>query len=204
MKVISSGKTLSEIASDVLIVPVFEGETPREGALAALDHLTGGAVAEVFDQGEFEGKHDRWVLLRNVGTLAARRLLLYGGGEVDSVSPLVVQRIAGAAIRTLGDRGIRSAAFLLTQKIAASPQSVVEGAMLGQMSCDLYKSDERSRSQVEEFVLVGESGGTAELERAVEVGACMAEAANFARRLGFEPSNVMTPQELARQAQEMA
>jgi len=32
----------------------------------------------------------------------------------------------------------------------------------------------------------------------------MAEAANFARRLGFEPSNVMTPQELARQAQEMA
>ena len=204
MKVISSGKTLSEIASDVLIVPVFEGETPREGALAALDHLTGGAVAEVFDQGEFEGKHDRWVLLRNVGTLAARRLLLYGGGEVDSVSPLVVQRIAGAAIRTLGDRGIRSAAFLLTQKIAASPQSVVEGAMLGQMSCDLYKSDERTRSQVEEFVLVGESGGTAELERAVEVGACMAEAANFARRLGFEPSNVMTPQELARQAQEMA
>jgi leucyl aminopeptidase len=204
MKVTSSEKSLSDIVSDVLIVPVFEGETPREGALAALDHLSGGAVAEVFNQGEFDGKLDRWVLLRNVGTLATRRLLLYGGGALDCLGPLTAQRLAGGAIRTLADRGVRSAAFLLTEKIASSAQSVVEGALLGQMRCRLYGSEDRLKSQVEELVLAGGSAGSAELARAIEAGACMGEAANFARSLGFEPGNVMTPTELARRAREMA
>ncbi|MFY9611883.1 MAG: leucyl aminopeptidase [Blastocatellia bacterium] len=204
MRITSSGKSLSDIAEDVLIVPVFEGETPREGALAALDHLTGGAIAEVFDQGEFDGKRDRWVLLRNVGTLATRRLLLYGGGTPDCLGPLTAQRLAGAAIRTLADRGVRSAAFLLTEKIAAGAQSVVEGAVLGQMSCGIYRADDRLKSRVEELVLAGESVRSAELDRAIEAGACMAEATNFARSLGFEPGNVMTPTELGRKAQEMA
>ncbi len=204
MRITSSGKSLSDIAEDVLIVPVFEGETPREGALAALDHLTGGAVAEVFDQGEFDGRRDRWVLLRNVGTLATRRLLLYGGGAADCLGPLLAQRLAGAAIRTLVDRGVRSAAFLLTDKIAASAQAVVEGAVLGQMSCGLYKNDDRPRSQIEELVLAVETPQSGTLARAIEAGACMAEATNFARKLGFEPGNVMTPTELARNSQEMA
>lgn len=204
MRITSSGKSLSDIAGDVLIVPVFEGETPREGPLAALDHLTGGAIAEVFSQGEFDGKRDRWVLLRNVGTLATRRLLLYGGGAPDCPGPLTAQRLAGAAIRTLADRGVRSAAFLLTEKIVASAQAVVEGAVLGQMSCALYRAEDRIKSQVQELVLTGESSRTAELDRAIEAGVCMAEATNFARSLGFEPGNMLTPTELARRAQEMA
>ncbi len=204
MRITSSGKSLSDITEDVLIVPVFEGETPRQGALAALDHLTGGAIAEVFDQGEFHGKRDRWVLLRNVGTLATRRLLLYGGGSPDCLGPVTAQRLAGAAIRTLADRGVRSAAFLLTEKLAPSAQAVVEGAMLGQVSCALYRSEDRIKSQVQELVLTGEAARSAELDRAIEAGVCMAEATNFARSLGFEPGNVMTPTELARKGREMA
>jgi leucyl aminopeptidase len=204
MRITASGKSLSDITEDVLIVPVFEGESPREGALAALDHLTGGAIAEVFNQGEFDGKLDRWVLLRNVGTLATRRLLLYGGGAADCLGPLTAQRLAGAAIRTLADRGVRSAAFLLTDKIASSAQAVVEGACIGQMTNGLYRNDDRPRSQVEELVLAVESLRSGSIDRAIETGACMAEATNFARSLGFEPGNVMTPTELARRAQEMA
>jgi leucyl aminopeptidase len=93
---------------------------------------------------------------------------------------------------------------LLTEKIAPSAQAVVEGTMLGQMSCALYRAEDRIKSQVEELVLTCESGQSTELDRAIEVGVCMAEATNFARSLGFEPGNVMTPTELARKAQEMA
>ena len=157
---------------------MFEGETPREGALAALDHLTGGAVAEVFNQGEFDGKRDRWVLLRNVGTLVTRRLLLYGGGAADCLGPLTAQRLAGAAIRTLEDRGVRSAAFLLTDKVAASAQAVVEGVFIGQMSCGLYRNGDRPRSHVEDLVLALESTRSGTLDHAIEAGTCMGEAIN--------------------------
>lgn len=206
MKITSSRKSLSEITEDVLIVPVFEGETPREGALAALDHLTGGAIAALFAEGEFDCKRDRWILLRNGGALAAKRLLLYGGGSADMLDALNIQRLAGGAMRMLADRGVRTAAFLLSKKIddATGAQAIVEGAMLGQMSCGLYRSKDRTESRVEEIVLVSESAVGADLNRAMTVGAYMAEATNFARSLGFEPSNVMTPTELARRAQTMA
>jgi leucyl aminopeptidase len=205
MKITTSGKSLSDVTEDVLIVPVFEGETARDGALASLDHLTGGAVAAVFESGELEGKRDTSVLLRDVGTLGARRLLLFGGGAAEGLDSLRVQRLAGAAIRTLADRGVRSVAFLLTDKIAdpANARAIVEGAMIGEINGDLYRSKDGRKSQIEELVLVGESAGAANINRAIAVGSCMAEATNFARRLGFEPGNVMTPKELAREAREM-
>ncbi|MEK6299465.1 MAG: leucyl aminopeptidase [Acidobacteriota bacterium] len=202
MKITSSAKKLSDITEDVLVVPVFEGETPREGALAALDQLTGGAVTRVFDSGELDGKRDRWVMVRDAG----RRLLLYGGGAADGLDTLRVQRLAGAAIRTLTDRGARSVAFLLSGKVddAVCAQSIVEGAMMGQMSCGLHRSNDKPKSEVEELVLVGERAVGPAVDRAIEAGSTMAEATNFARRLGFEPGNLMTPTELARKAQEMA
>ena len=87
MKIIASRTNLGEIRDDVLIVPVFEGDTPRDpersSALAALDHLTRGAVAAVFDDGEMTGKRDRWVLLHNVGQFSSKRLLLYGAGSAE-------------------------------------------------------------------------------------------------------------------------
>ena len=62
MKITASRTSLGEIGEDVLIVPVFEGETPHDSenapALAALDHLTRGAVTSLFDDGEMTGKLD--------------------------------------------------------------------------------------------------------------------------------------------------
>ncbi|HJZ69656.1 MAG TPA: M17 family peptidase N-terminal domain-containing protein, partial [Blastocatellia bacterium] len=103
MKIITSRKSPGELSQDVLIVPVFEGETPRdsETALAALDHLTRGAVASLFDDGEIDGKRDHCVLLHNVGDFSTKRLLLYGAGDAKKVDSLSVQRLAGAAVRTL-------------------------------------------------------------------------------------------------------
>ena len=206
MKITSSGKKLADLTDDALIVPVFEGDSAREGVLATLDRLTGGTITSVFDSGELDGKSDKWVLLRDVGTLGVRRLLLYGGGAPDGLGSLRVQRLSGAAIRTLADRGVRSAAFVLTKHLAdaASAQSVVEGAILGQMDGGLYKTNDEPKSKVEEFILVSEQPGSLDVDRAAKVGACLGEATNFARGLGFEPGNVMTPTALASEARKMA
>jgi leucyl aminopeptidase len=211
MKITASRVSLGEIAEDVLIIPVFEGETPRNTedapALAALDHLTAGALTSIFDDGEMTGKLDRWILLRDAGPFSTKRLLFYGAGSAENVGSLRVQRMAGAAIRTLIKHpGIRTAALLITRKLqsAALVQAIIEGVLIGQMSGELYRSNGEPGSIIETLTLVSELPESPDFEHATNAGIAMGEATNFARVLGNEPSNVMTPTELALRAQKMA
>src|SRR5262249_49414908 len=113
MKVIASHPSLGEITDGVLIVPVFEGQTPLDAqpgqALSSLDHLTRGMLEAVFQSGEMSGKRDRWTLLHTAPNLATSRILLYGAGKREAATPLALQRLAGAAARLLDARGVRSA-----------------------------------------------------------------------------------------------
>ena len=209
MKITDSRTSLGEISEDVLIVPVFEHETPRDSssALAALDHLTRGAVASIFDEGEMTGRLDSSVMLQNVGPFSTKRLLLYGAGKAEDVDPISVQRLAGAAIRyVLKHRVIRSAAFLVTRRLETESfaQAIVEGALMGQMSGELYRSKNEAPGNVEKLDLISELPEPPDFDGAINAGVVMGEAANFARELGFEPSNVMTPMELAARAETMA
>lgn len=211
MKITASRTSLGEISEDVLIVPVFEGETPRDSdnasALAALDHLTRGAIGSLFDEGEMTGKLDSSVLLQNVGPFSTKRLLLYGAGQAEHIDSVSVRRLAGAAIRALlKHRVIRSAAFLVTRKLEteALAQAIVEGALIGHMSADLYRSKDEATAQIEALDLISELPEPPDFDRAISAGTAMGEATNYARELGFEPSNVMTPTELADRAQKMA
>jgi leucyl aminopeptidase len=211
MKITASRTSLGEVSEDVLIVPVFEGESPRDSenasALAALDHLTGGAVASLFDEGEMTGKLNSSVLLQNVGPFSTKRLLLYGAGKVHDIDSVHVRRLAGAAIRTvLKRRIVRSAAFLVTRNLEteAFVQAIIEGALMGQMNGGLYRSKNEPGAKIETLDLIGELPDGPDFGAAIKAGCAMGEATNFARELGFQPSNVMTPTELALRARTMA
>ncbi|HWP44294.1 MAG TPA: leucyl aminopeptidase [Blastocatellia bacterium] len=206
MEVTASSKGLSEIEEDVIVVPVFEGETPREGALAALDHLTRGAVAPLFESGEIDGKAGRWAMLYNTGTLRARRVLLYGAGKIEDAATVELQRFAGTVVRLLGPRRIMSAAFFMSDKLdlAATARSYTEGAIIGQMDGDLYATKEEPRTEIERIVVMSEAPATPDFEDAIRIGVAMGEATNLARELGQEPGNVITPSELARRAEQVA
>jgi leucyl aminopeptidase len=206
MIVVATHKTLSEICEDVLIAPVFEDDSPRAGALAALDHLAKGAIAAVFESGEVSGKRDQWTLLHNAGELTVGKLLLYGAGKREASNAVSIQRVAGGAIRVLRSRGVRSVEFLVRQNgdPEVSIRATIEGAVMGQMSGGLYRAKDESAREIERLALVTEWPAEAGFERAIAVGTAMAEATNFARALGYEPGNVMTPTELANRAEAMA
>lgn len=206
MRITASQTALNEIDEDVLVVPVFEGENALSGALASLDHLTRGAIESLFEDGEISGKRDRWAIVRNAENLTTKRVLLYGAGKRDRVSSLSIQRFSGGAIRVAAKRGARSAAFLLREELnnETGVQAIIEGAIMGGMDGGLYKTKEEPTGEIGVIHLVSETPEAFDSSRAINVGTAMAEAVNFARRLGFEPGNVMTPTELSRQAEEMA
>jgi leucyl aminopeptidase len=211
MKIIASRTSIGQVKEDVLIVPVFEGESPGDSenssALAALDHLTGGAIASVFEAGEMTGKRDSSLVLHTQAHLSTRRLLLYGAGDPQKINTINTVRLAGAAIRAAAKLGgVRSAALMVTRKLETEPsiQSLVEGAIIGIMDGGIYRSKSKPPFTIETLDLISELPDAPDFEIAITRGVEMAEATNFARLLGFEPSNVMTPTELALRAQQMA
>lgn len=195
----------STIDADVLLVPVFQGDVPGEGLLGNLDSLTEGGVRPVFDSHEIDGKPNQWALIYNTGRLKARRLALYCAGKLADLNSLSLQRLAGSAVSALAARGMKSIAFLLRPELNRPGQlrALAEGALIAQQKSNLYSSDAGRSHPIDRLLIVTDEADAQPYIDEVELARLMADATNFARTLGNEPANVLTPAELARRAHEM-
>jgi leucyl aminopeptidase len=196
----------AQVETECLVVIALDrgSKDKPEVALETNDETVKKAAAEVIASGELTGKAFETTLLHHPAGLKAKRLLLLGGGKAKSFSPFDLRRIAGAAVRTLKSRGLRSFAFVAPQTGSAeiAAKAVVEGAFVGNFDPDTYKSD-RKDQRIDELTVVA-SGDQAKLQAAVNEGHVIGESQNFTRELVNEPSNRMTPTVLANHAKQMA
>lgn len=195
-----------EIECDALVVGVYEGEKPEAGTLAEIDKRTGGVLTSLIETGEFTGKTGESAYIHNPGEMKARRLLLMGAGKEEEFTTDNVRRMAGTAARTLRGKKARNFAFLRRSQlpIGDSAEAATEGALLSLFDPDKYHTSDKTENHLDAMILVSTEGGVDDLKRGVERGRIIAEATNFGREVVNEPSNVMTPTELARRAEEVA
>jgi leucyl aminopeptidase len=127
-----------------------------------------------------------------------------GGGKAKNFSHADLRKLAGAAVRTLKGRGLRSFAFVTPSGIGAedATKAIVEGAFVGNFDPDYYKSDRKDQKIDELTVVTG--GEVTGLQRAMDEARIVGESQNFTRDLVNEPSNRMTPTILADRAKKMA
>jgi leucyl aminopeptidase len=205
MNITSVGKRLTEVEADVFIIPVFDGDAANPGGLAVLNEASNGLIASLFESGEAASKLHQAVLL-HTPSMPAKRLLLYGAGNTDAADSLGLQRLAGAMVRSLTSRAIGTVAFLLPapMQTEAAVKAIIEGVILGLLEGNIYHSSKAPARQIDSLTFISESSDQSDFEEAIKAARVMAEAANFARLLGFEPGNVVTPTTLAARAQEMA
>jgi leucyl aminopeptidase len=176
-----------------------------EVVLETGDDAVKKAAAEVIASGELSGKNCETTLLHHPAGLKAKRLLLLGGGKATKFTQFDLRRLAGAAVRALKSRGVRSFAFVIPQsnlsaEIAA--KAVVEGAFVGNFDPDTYRSDRKDQT-IDQLTVVA-NGDQAKLQAAVDEARIIGESQNFTRTLVNEPSNRMTPTILADHAKKMA
>jgi leucyl aminopeptidase len=164
-----------------------------------------GWLADLRSRSEFTGKLYDTVVLHKPQGLAASRLILIGGGKRDTFSAVEARRAAGALVRTLKPKAVRSVALLLENASPELAQAVVEGAILGAWDADKYKNDpKKSEKQVEQFALVVPSGDQAVLKAAVGRARTIAEAQNVTRDLVNEPANRLAPADLVTAARSVS
>src|SRR5208283_1001089 len=200
MKTTISLSTPSQLETEALVTIVLDhSEGPKnKGAKPQLAVETTDAsvkppAADLLASGEMTGKPFETNLLHKPAGLKAKRLLLIGGGAAKKFSSYDLRRNAGAAVRTLKSRGIRSFAFIAPTSIPAEEavSAIVEGALVGNFDPDYYRSD-RKDQKIDALTILT-SGDKAALEKAANEARVIGESQNFTRDLVNEPSNRMTP-----------
>ena len=210
--------TPAELATEALVAVVLDHAELAPGAknknkdkdakpqpkVATGDAAVQSVAADLLASGEISGKPFELNLLHKPAGLKAKRLLLVSGGSAKKFSAYDLRRLAGAAVRALKSRGIRSFAFLAPPAIAADEavRTIVEGALVGNFDPDYYRSD-RKDQKIDELTIVTTGDKTA-LERAATEAQIVGESQNFTRDLVNEPSNRMTPTILAERAKKMS
>jgi leucyl aminopeptidase len=211
----------SQIETDCLVVVVLDRgendghkkdaskqEKPAPSVECA-DAAVREAAQDVLSSGEVTGKMFETTLLHRPAGLKAKRLLLIGGGKAKHFTTAELRKLAGAAVRTLKAKSIRSFAFALPESSVAAVdgvRAIVEGAFIGNFDPDYYKSD-RKDQKIDAVTIVLQKDAHNDvkaLEGAMQVGRIVAESQNFTRDLVNEPSNLMTPTILADRAKKMA
>ena len=213
MKITISTAAPSQIETECLVVSVVDaaaeaknGDKPKPAPqLQTDDQAVSAAAADLIASGEATGKLLEATLLHKPQGLKAKRLLLIGGGKAKSFSSYELRKLAGAALRALKSKNLKSFLFVAPNLATGAPdavKSIVEGAYVGSFEPNYYQSD-REDKQVDEVVIAAK-GDEKALNAAAETGRIIGEAQNFTRDLANEPSNKMTPTILGERAKKMS
>ena len=214
MKTTISLAAPAEVETESLVAVVLDHAEPApnvkekdkkpELKVAASDPAVQSAAADLLASGEVTGKMFETNLLHKPAGVKAKRLLLVSGGSAKKFASYDLRRIAGAAVRMLKSRGIRSCAFIAPPGIPAEEAVavIVEGAHVGNFDPDYYRSD-RKDQKIDEITIIT-TGDKAALEKAASEAEIVGESQNFTRDLVNEPSNRMTPTILGERARRMS
>jgi leucyl aminopeptidase len=192
----------ADIGTDLLFVPLFEGESPAT-ALPELDKATGGFAQRAVETGEFQARPFELFVTPLTGWKSPR-VALIGAGKAADFTTDRLRKLATAAALSARQRRLKKIAFLNRGggEPVAAVQAITEGLMMASFSGDGYKSADRSAPPLEEALVVTGEAGTA-LETAVERGRVLGESCNIARDLCNEPANVLTPSVFAERGVEI-
>ncbi len=207
MQITLATQPFAALETEALVTYVFEEADPVQGRIAEIDQAAEGILRKLAKSGELTGKMLEFTLVHAPVGLKAARLLLVGAGKREQFSGAALRKSAGASLRYLKARGVKSFAFLVREGEARedTAQTIVEGVLAADFETDKYKTDKKNDKNIETVLVAGYSDAErAAGEKGLSKGRIIADAQNFARDLINEPSNKLTPRILAQKAEAMA
>jgi leucyl aminopeptidase len=211
MKVTAVTGDITKTAADAIIVNLFEGTKQPGGATAAVDKALGGAITKLIKSGEIKGKQGELTLIHTMGKIKPAKVLVIGLGKKDDLTPNVIRNVTAEACRYLRRTQVKEIATILHGAGAGgidpekSAQAITEGAMLGLYTFRRHKSKKDENGDINKlFIVTPDKKVLPKLKKGCEAGRILAEAAIMARDLDNEPSNYMTPTDLANAAKKIA
>ncbi|MFO8102264.1 MAG: leucyl aminopeptidase [Dehalococcoidia bacterium] len=200
-----------ELKVDAVIVNLFQGTKAPGGATGAVDKALDGAISSLISRGQLKGRLNETTIIHTLGKIAPAMVLVVGLGKKRDFNEERVRQASAAACKSLRGAGARDIATILHGTGAggidpqASARAIAEGSLLGLYTFKEHKSRKANHKEIKELSIV-EMGkkGIARLKAAVREGTIMAQASILARDMVNQPSNFMTPNDMAVKALEVA
>ncbi|HMR63061.1 MAG TPA: leucyl aminopeptidase [Anaerolineae bacterium] len=201
--------------ADAIIVNLFEGVTQPAGATGVVNQALAGAIAELIQLGDFQGKLGETAVLYPRGAIPARRVIVVGLGPAKTFDLEGVREASGAAIKQARTLGAAHVATIIHGgglgglDLTAAAQAVVEGSLLAlyRYNAPGIKQAEKKKEahQIEQLTLIEfDAGKIAAIQAGATSGEAIAAAVWLARDLVNQPSNVATPRAIVAAAEAMA
>ena len=198
-------------AANLILFVTQDAAPAASGVAKEIDAALDGALSQLADDGELTGKRGQIVTVHVVGPAAgrivARRVLVVGLGnaakaDLDALRNVTAEAARRARALASGDLSIALGNLPAGFDETARTQAVAEGLVLGLYRFDRHQAPSDPINTVGTITITGSD--RAAVERGITVGTVSGDAANFARNLANEPSNILTPTELAARAQALA
>lgn len=206
MKLQTVSARFHTVKTDMLVIPLFKGEKVKGGPFEAFDRAVGGAVSEAISTESFTGKAKESFLIFAPAGAKARRVLLVGLGERETLSAEQIRTAGGAAGRTAagGDIALAVRDFKGLEPFECG-KAFAEGMGLAAYKFTEHKTSNKKKAGLRSLAFVSEEETPAAAWRkGAEEGLLYAEVTNYARDLVNHPSNVVTPTMLAGEARKIA
>ncbi|MHB8375602.1 MAG: leucyl aminopeptidase [Dehalococcoidia bacterium] len=203
---------IANVQTPCVVVNLFQGVGSPGGGTGAVDRALSGMISELIASGDIRGRWCEMTLLHTVGRgTAAPRVLVAGLGKSEEFTVDRVRDLSANIARFLRAKRITDAATITHGAgiagldPAACAQAIAEGTVLGLYRFEQHKKADEDAGELRTLTIVEHDQAKIDaLTEAAARGVIVAEAANFARDLANEPSNVLTPTEFAARAEAMA
>ena len=194
----------SQIDTECLVVVVLDAADnqpddpnakPNPQAQTA-DKGVSDAATDLIASGEVTGKMLEATLLHKPQGLKAKRLLLLGGGKAKKFTSAELRKLAGAAVRSLKAKDLKTFTFVAPAGVDDAAKSIVEGAVVGNFDADYFRSD-RKDQKIEDLTIITPKVRTRDPGATVSNAAALSASHRFTRDLVNQPGNRMTPTVMA-------
>ncbi|MXX31617.1 MAG: leucyl aminopeptidase [Chloroflexi bacterium] len=208
MDIHASGQPALDAEADhLLIFATKDDDILDGGALRLLNCALDGGLAPLVAAGELTGAVNQTVVIHTFGNIAAPRVVIAGLGPAEQMGLDEIRHAAasgGRKARSLASGTLAVAVDgaecgLSAEEIAGA---IAEGLDLGLYRFDRHQAPKQTPNVIERVTL--HSSSVDGVEAGIAEGRSLAGAANFARDLANEPSNLLTPTELANRAEAWA
>jgi leucyl aminopeptidase len=209
MKVTLTYSNPTEVQSECLVVFALDHTTEKSKDAKPQPKLAteGLAIAaDVLATGDVTAKHLETTLVHGAQGSKAKRLLIVGAGKAGKFTTDELRKAAGAAVRFIKGKNLKSMAIVLPSSLPADAavRAIAEGAFVADFDPNYYHSDRKDQSISELTMVVPASTDKPKLEETLRVAVAIGESQNFTRDLVNEPSNRLTPTILSDRAKAMA
>jgi len=200
-----------KLKTGAVIAGLFEGEKEATGELADIDAALDGAISRFIKQGQLKGKLGETMLIHSLGKIPTELVAVVGLGNKTDLTTDRIRGVIGEVCRSLRQKKVENIAVtplgagIADITLGSSAQAITEGTLLGLYTFRRHITKEPEFGEVKELViLAARPGELSGLKKGIEIGQIMAQAANLARDMVNEPSNYMTPADMAAMSQKVA